>query len=116
MRYYSVEQRQLHPPCIQMILRAAIMKMPKFFFLACWATVLLAQQSVEITTVAVKPVERQVHLPGEFLPYLQVDIYARVPAFVDQINVDRGSQVQEGDLLAMLNAPEMSGQVAEAEA
>jgi RND family efflux transporter MFP subunit len=92
------------------------MKMLKFVVFACCTSVLLAQQAVEVTRVTMKPVERQVHLPGEFLPYLQVDIYSRVPAFVDQINIDRGSQVQEGDLLAVLNAPEMSAQVAEAEA
>ena len=92
------------------------MKMFKFIFLTCCAPVLLAQQAVEVTRVTVKPLDRQVRLPGEFLPYLQVDIYTRVPGFVDQINVDRGSEVREGDLLAVLNAPEMSAQVAEAEA
>jgi RND family efflux transporter MFP subunit len=55
-------------------------------------------------------------LPGELRPFLAVDIHARVSGFVQSVQVDRGSRVKKGDLLAVLTAPEMEAQVAEAQA
>ncbi len=75
-----------------------------------------AQQTVEAVKVISKPVERTVKLPGEFMPYLSVAIHAKVTAFVDKVEVDRGSAVREGQLLALLVAPELTAQRAEAEA
>lgn len=54
-------------------------------------------------------------LPGEFRPYLAVPIYARVPGFVRQVDVDRGSTVRQGQRLATLEAPEMQSQIVEAQ-
>lgn len=75
-----------------------------------------SQQAVEVAKVVSKPVERTVKLPGEFSPYLSVAIHAKVTAFVDKVEVDRGSFVREGQLLAVLVAPELAAQRAEAEA
>jgi len=77
---------------------------------------IVAQAPVDVVRVAVRSVDRQVKLPGEFQPYLAVPIYARVAGFVKTVNVDRGSAVREGQLLATLEAPEMQSQVAEAQA
>src|SRR4051812_40375730 len=74
-----------------------------------------AQQSAEVVKVVSRPVERTIKLPGEFVPYLGVTINAKVSAFVDKVNVDRGSLVKKGQLLATLVAPEMNAQRAEAE-
>ena len=76
----------------------------------------LAQQAVEVVKVISKPVERTVKLPGEFMPYLSVAVHAKVTAFVDKVEVDRGSVVREGQVLALLEAPELTAQRAEAEA
>src|SRR5262245_21833509 len=75
----------------------------------------LAQASVEVVRVTSKTVERQVNLPGVFQPYLAVPILARVTGFVKEVNVDRGSAVKEGELLATLEAPEMQAQIVEAQ-
>lgn len=75
-----------------------------------------AQQGVDVVKVISKPVERTVKLPGELSPYLNVAIHAKVTAFVDKVEVDRGSAVREGQLLALLVAPELTAQRAEAEA
>src|SRR5215212_9955297 len=84
--------------------------------LACAAaTSPVAQPHVDVVKVVSKPVERQVRLPGEFQPYLAVPIYAKVSGFVQRVNVDRGSVVKQGQLLATLDAPEMQAQIAEAE-
>jgi membrane fusion protein (multidrug efflux system) len=76
---------------------------------------LRAQAPVEVVRVVSKAVERQVRLPGEFQPYLAVPIYAKVTGFVKTVNVDRGSAVKTGQLLATLEAPEMQSQVVEAQ-
>src|SRR5713101_1483910 len=79
------------------------------------ATTLAAQTAVEVVRVASKAVERQVKLPGEFRPYLGVPIFAKVSGFVEKIEVDRGSVVKQGDLLATLVAPEMQAHIVEAQ-
>ena len=80
------------------------------------ATYLLAQSPVEVISVQAKAVRREVRLPGEMLPYLDVPIQAKVSGFVKKVNVDRGSIVKEGEILLTLEAPEMQAQIAEAEA
>ncbi len=47
-------------------------------------------------------------LPGEILPYEQVKLYPKVKGFVKEIYVDRGSHVRKGQLLALLEAPEIT--------
>ncbi|MDU0371964.1 efflux RND transporter periplasmic adaptor subunit [Hymenobacter endophyticus] len=53
-------------------------------------------------------------LPGELLPYQEVDLYAKVSSFVQELKVDVGSEVQAGQLLLVLEAPEISSQRAAA--
>jgi membrane fusion protein, multidrug efflux system len=73
-----------------------------------------AAQPVDAVRVVARPVDRTVVLPGEFIPYLSVPIHAKVAGFVDKVNVDRGSPVKEGELLATMTAPELNAQLAEA--
>ena len=85
------------------------------FTLVLVAAPAAAQTPVDVVRVASKAVERQVKLPGEFQPYLAVPIYAKVTGFVKQVQVDRGSVVKQGQLLATLEAPEVQAQVVEAQ-
>ena len=78
------------------------------------STPLFAQTPVECVRVVSKSIDRQVRLPGELLPYLSVPIHARVAGFVDRVEVDRGSVVKKGQVLATLVAPETEAQIAEA--
>jgi RND family efflux transporter MFP subunit len=73
-----------------------------------------AQTSYLVDVVA-KPVSRMIELPGEFQPFLNVSLHARVAGYVDNVLVDRGSAVKQGDLLVELTAPEMQARIAEAE-
>src|SRR5215510_5684400 len=91
------------------------MKILRLPTLLLFMTPLPAQAPVEVVLVQTKAIEREVRLPGEILPYLDVPIHAKVTGFVKTINVDRGSIVKEGDPLATLEAPEMQAQIAEAE-
>jgi RND family efflux transporter MFP subunit len=54
-------------------------------------------------------------IPGELIAYQQVDIYAKVTSFVKELKVDIGSEVSEGQLLMILEAPELSSQMLAAE-
>ncbi len=72
-------------------------------------------QTADLATVVSKPVSRIIELPGEFMPFLSVSLHARVTGYVEQVHVDRGSVVKQGDLLAELSAPEMKAQIAEQE-
>lgn len=72
--------------------------------------------TVEVVTVASKPLSTVTHLEGELSPYERVAIYARASGFVSNVLVDRGSHVKKGQLLVTLVAPELNAQRAEAQA
>jgi RND family efflux transporter MFP subunit len=63
--------------------------------------------TVDIVRVVEQPLRVQLSLPGELTAYQSVAIYPRVTGFVKTINVDRGSNVRAGALLATLDAPEL---------
>jgi RND family efflux transporter MFP subunit len=86
------------------------------FWLAPLCALTLVAQNVEVVKVISKKAERKVELPGEFMPYQSVAVRAKVTGFVEQVYVDRGSVVREGQMLATLVAPELTSQRVEAEA
>jgi RND family efflux transporter MFP subunit len=71
---------------------------------------------LETARVQTQSLRRTVQLTGEFLPWQTVDVRARVSGFVERMLVDRGAAVREGQLIAVLSAPELDAQVAEAKA
>ncbi len=62
---------------------------------------------VELVKVESHSASRTIPLTAELMPYLQTDIEARVPGYVEKVLVDRGSVVHRGQLLVQLSAPEM---------
>jgi RND family efflux transporter MFP subunit len=70
---------------------------------------------VDVVRVVEQPLDVQLSLPGELSAYQSVAIHPRVTGFVKTVNVDRGSNVRAGDLLATLEAPELVAQRAEAQ-
>jgi len=66
-------------------------------------------KSVSLPTTPVQFInpEYEISVPAELKPYEQVAVYAKVTGFVKQLYVDRGARVRKGQLLAMLEAPEM---------
>lgn len=54
-------------------------------------------------------------MPGELIAYQQVDLYAKVSSFVKTLKADIGTEVQQGQLLMTLEAPELGSQLAAAE-
>ncbi|MDX2105555.1 MAG: efflux RND transporter periplasmic adaptor subunit [Candidatus Melainabacteria bacterium] len=62
--------------------------------------------SVPVVPVVKKTLFREDQLPGEIDAYQDVLIYPKVPGFVKEIKVDRGSIVKKGDLMVVMYAPE----------
>jgi RND family efflux transporter MFP subunit len=70
------------------------------------------QTGVLVPTVAVATVDRQdlyneVTIPGEFRPYVEAELHAKVSGYLEKINVDFGDKVKAGELLAVLEIPEL---------
>lgn len=79
-----------------------------------------AKEAAAVPPTEVVPVKKgrlsnTLQVPGELIPYQQVDLYAKVPSFVKKVLVDVGSEVSEGQLLVTLDAPEISSQLAGAQ-
>ncbi|RKR81481.1 RND family efflux transporter MFP subunit [Mucilaginibacter gracilis] len=77
------------------------------------------QQADSIPTIPVFALQKGIlpsvlKIPGELAPYQQVDLYAKISSFVKKVNVDVGSEVQQGQLLMTMDAPEINSQLAEA--
>ena len=62
------------------------------------------------------PASRAVTLPGNVRGFLQSTVYAKIAGYVKSIRVDKGDRVQDGQILGVLESPEVLQQVAAAEA
>ena len=71
--------------------------------------------TIDVVRVVEQPLNVQLSLPGELMPYQSVAIYPRATGFVKTVRVDRGSRVRAGDLIATLEAPELLAQRSEAQ-
>jgi RND family efflux transporter MFP subunit len=71
--------------------------------------------TIEVVRVVEQPLDVTLALPGELVAYQSVAIHPRVTGFVKSIAVDRGASVAVGDVLVVLEAPELIAQRAEAQ-
>src|SRR5208282_1504620 len=62
------------------------------------------------------PLENAITLTGEFRPFQQVDVHAKVAGYIRHIFVDVGDKVRTGQELAVLEVPELNAQVMGAQA
>lgn len=65
----------------------------------------------EIGRVTENPLSSYVKLPGQLKPFEEVNVYAKVNSFVEEVLVDRGARVRKGQVLVRLIAPELESQV-----
>jgi RND family efflux transporter MFP subunit len=78
-------------------------------------------ESAPIPTASVAPVTRgnlssTLTVAGEFQPYQEVALHAKVSGYIRKINVDIGDRVKSGQVIATLEVPELSAQVAGSQA
>jgi RND family efflux transporter MFP subunit len=74
-----------------------------------------------IPYAAVAPAKRQtisnsLSIAGQFIPYQNVELHAKVAGYIRNIYVDIGDRVHTGEVLAVLEIPELVAQVDEAKA
>ncbi len=67
--------------------------------------------SVGVTEVTRKPMMRQLTVSSELVPFQEIDVYAKESGYVKQLLVDYGTRVQTGQLLAVLEIPELEMQL-----
>lgn len=71
---------------------------------------------VAVATVTRADLSRDLTLTAEFEPFQEVDVMAKVSGYIREIKVDIGDRVREGQLLAVLEIPEMQDDLARASA
>ena len=72
--------------------------------------------TVGVTKVARKSLGRQVTLSSELVPFQEIDIYAKESGFISKLSVDYGTRVKQGQVMAVLEIPELQAQLEEDQA
>jgi RND family efflux transporter MFP subunit len=73
-------------------------------------------REIGVVRVSRKPLERTLTVSSELIPFQQIDVYAKESGFVRKLNVDYGTRVTAGQVLAVLEIPELEAQVDEDDA
>lgn len=73
-----------------------------------------AGPSVYVVPAARASDTRSLSFVGEALPYLETTLYSKVSGYLSVINVDKGDKVVSGQVLAILQSPELDRQYAAA--
>jgi RND family efflux transporter MFP subunit len=68
-------------------------------------------QSAAVARVTRGTIVHTLDLAGQFQPYQVVDVHAKVSGYIKDIYVDIGDIVHEGQVLAILEVPELSAQL-----
>lgn len=73
-------------------------------------------QAAEVPSASVAAVTRgsivhTLNLAGQFQPYQLVEVHAKVSGYIKKIYVDIGDKVHEGQVLAVLEVPELNAQL-----
>jgi RND family efflux transporter MFP subunit len=64
-----------------------------------------------VALVSRKPLSDTVTLSGEFRPFQEVDVHAKVAGYIRVIRVDVGDRVLQGQVLAVLEVPELQAEL-----
>jgi RND family efflux transporter MFP subunit len=71
--------------------------------------------TVAVAKAKTEDMSRGLVLTAEFKPFQEIDVMAKVAGYVKKINVDVGDRVKQGELLAVLEIPEMADDQARAQ-
>jgi RND family efflux transporter MFP subunit len=96
---------------------ALLLALPCLVFTGCKEK----QPDAAPATASVAPVTRGdissvLTVAGEFQPYQEVELHAKVSGYIRRINVDIGDRVRNGEVIATLEVPELNAQVAGSQA
>ncbi|HEX6823597.1 MAG TPA: efflux RND transporter periplasmic adaptor subunit [Candidatus Sulfotelmatobacter sp.] len=69
--------------------------------------------TVGVTKVLKKSLGRDITLSSELVPFQEIDVYAKESGYVKQLLVDYGAHVKAGQVMAILEIPELEAQLQE---
>ena len=66
---------------------------------------------VAVVKVVRRNLANTLEIAAEFQPFQEINIYAKVSGYIQKLNVDWGTHVSQGQLLAVLEIPELQQQL-----
>jgi RND family efflux transporter MFP subunit len=72
--------------------------------------------TVGVTKVVKKSLGRDITLSSELVPFQEIDVYAKESGYVKKLLVDYGTHVKAGEVMAILEIPELQAQLEEDQA
>jgi RND family efflux transporter MFP subunit len=72
--------------------------------------------TVGVTKVTKKSLGREITLSSELVPFQEIDVYAKESGYVKKLLVDYGTHVKAGQVMAILEIPELEAQLQEDQA
>ena len=75
-----------------------------------------ADPPAAVARVERRTIANTLKISGEFKPFQDVDVHAKVAGYIKAIYVDVGTHVKQGQTLAVLEVPELAAQLAGADA
>jgi RND family efflux transporter MFP subunit len=106
---------------VTIIVAAIVCSAGTFFVLSRKNVEATSTEPADVPHAAVAVVKRaamsnKISIAGEFLPYQEVEVHAKVAGYLRKISVDIGDSVHSGQVLATLEVPELNAQVQGADA
>src|SRR5581483_2888345 len=72
--------------------------------------------TVGVTAVTDRPLSQRLTISSELVPFQEIDVYAKEAGYVKRLLVDYGTHVKKGQLMAVLEGPELEAQLQQDEA
>jgi len=72
--------------------------------------------TVGVAKVTRKSLDRKLTVSSELVPFQEIDVYAKESGYIKTLNVDYGTHVKAGQVMAVLEIPELQLQLAEDDA
>src|ERR1700758_1383647 len=72
--------------------------------------------NVAVVKVTRQNLSNELEIASEFLPFQEVEVYAKVSGYIQKLYIDWGTHVKQGQLLAVLEVPELEQQLKQDEA
>ena len=72
-----------------------------------------SQDSVGVFILQKQKVSKQLGFPSELIPFEKAELFAKVSGYIKEVKTDIGDRVQKGQVLVILEAPEMNSNFAQ---
>ena len=67
--------------------------------------------TVAVARIARGDIAQSLTIPAEFRPFQEIEVHAKVAGYLKSISVDVGDRVRAGQLLAVLEIPELQEEI-----